>query len=94
MNIVITGGGATDLIEWRPDPAIMKIVATWPVDIESARAAWACRPMRASKPSSANTFAKTLMPSSCRCPHNSKLYDNFPGIRSEQQATPFATQET
>ena len=30
MNIVITGGGATDLIEWRPDPAIMKIVATWP----------------------------------------------------------------
>lgn len=38
MNIVITGGAATDLIEWRPDPAIMKIVATWPVDIESARA--------------------------------------------------------
>ncbi len=34
----VAGKAVADLIDWTPDPAIMKIVATWPGRIEAARA--------------------------------------------------------
>ena len=32
------GKAATDLLDWAPDPAILKLVKTWPGNVASARA--------------------------------------------------------
>jgi D-erythronate 2-dehydrogenase len=34
----VAGKAATDLLDWTPDPAIMRLVATWPGNVASARA--------------------------------------------------------
>lgn len=34
----VAGAAATALIDWTPDPAIMKIVTSWPANIDAARA--------------------------------------------------------
>jgi nucleoside-diphosphate-sugar epimerase len=34
----VTGSGASDLIDWTPDPAITAMVETWPARVEYARA--------------------------------------------------------
>jgi D-erythronate 2-dehydrogenase len=34
----IAGKAATDLLDWTPDPAILRLVSTWPGNIASARA--------------------------------------------------------
>lgn len=34
----VAGSAATDLLDWTPDPAIVRIVSTWPADIDAARA--------------------------------------------------------
>jgi D-erythronate 2-dehydrogenase len=34
----VAGKAATDLLEWTPDPAILRLVRTWPGNVEFARA--------------------------------------------------------
>ena len=34
----VAGKAASALIDWTPDPVIRKIVATWPANVNSARA--------------------------------------------------------
>jgi hypothetical protein len=34
----VAGKSATDLLDWTPDPAILKLVKTWPGNVASARA--------------------------------------------------------
>jgi hypothetical protein len=34
----VAGKAATDLLDWTPDPAIMRLVETWPGNVASARA--------------------------------------------------------
>jgi D-erythronate 2-dehydrogenase len=34
----VAGNAATDLLDWTPDPAILKLVNTWPGNVASTRA--------------------------------------------------------
>jgi len=34
----VAGSDATGLLDWKPDPAIERLVSTWPGDVKSTRA--------------------------------------------------------
>ena len=56
----VAGKAATDLLDWAPDPAIQRLVRTWPGNVEFARArGWAWRRTRTSSRWCANTSART-----------------------------------